>query len=276
MEKLDKLNVREGTTRNQRAGASGVSCDGSPKASNSFPLVSPTAIINKPRGLYNVDIAATFGVPLIIVGDLDVLTKDIEDGKHEELLSEMTNDMRKAVMDVLVAMCDSIQAKNTNADAIPCKVSHVDDSRIVDALVAENINVDESPIVQSVLMSPFHGRLWKRLVPDLIILYMIISLVSVLLFRLWNTMPEITEESLTIGVPLIEDTRFTLETVTIEYEWLPSRCDLCKIFGHVHDHCLKKVSIPNVPTPTLEMTKDGFQTMGKTKKKGKSKSTNGG
>nr|GEV01365.1 hypothetical protein [Tanacetum cinerariifolium] len=62
----------------------------------------------------------------------------------------------------------------------------------------------------------------------------------------------------------------------------PPRCDLCKIFGHVHDHCPKKVSIPitvvtpNVPTPTVAMTNDGFKTMGKKKKKGTSKSTNGG
>ncbi|GJT85215.1 hypothetical protein Tco_1066932 [Tanacetum coccineum] len=55
---------------------------------------------------------------------------------------------------------------------------------------------------------------------------------------------DVLKESLTIGVPLIEGTRFTIETVTIEYEWKPPRCDLCKIFGHVHDHCPKKVSIP--------------------------------
>ncbi|GKC41161.1 zinc knuckle CX2CX4HX4C containing protein [Tanacetum coccineum] len=112
--------------------------------------MNPTAPINIPRGLYNVDVVATFGVPLTTVGNLDVLTKDIEAGKHEELLYGMTNNMRKAVMDALVAMCDSIQAENTNVDAIPCKVSHVDDLTIVDALVAENLNVDESLIVQSV------------------------------------------------------------------------------------------------------------------------------
>ncbi|GKC01757.1 hypothetical protein Tco_0987893, partial [Tanacetum coccineum] len=78
------------------------------------------------------------------------------------------------------------------------------------------------------------------------------------------------------------DTGFTIETVTIEYEWKPPRCDLCKIFGHVHDHFPKKVSIPiivvtvNVPTPSVEMTNDGFHTIGKRKKKGKSKSTNDG
>nr|GEY32402.1 hypothetical protein [Tanacetum cinerariifolium] len=58
-------------------------------------------------------------------------------------------------------------------------------------------------------------------------------------------------ESLTIGVPLIEGSGYNIETVTLEYEWKPPRCDQCKIFGHVHDHCPKK-------------------------KKGKSKSTTGG
>nr|GEU88527.1 zinc knuckle CX2CX4HX4C [Tanacetum cinerariifolium] len=287
MKKSDKLNVREGTVGKQGAGASNASCYGSLKASNSSPLVSPTATINMPRGLYNVDVSATFGVLLTIVGDMDVLKKDIEAGKHEELLSDMTNDNHNAVMDALVAMCDSIQAENTNADAIPCKVSHVDDSTIVDALMAENLNVDESPIVQSVsihdkpssyiaaargsrlkpsatrgsklepsiskvnfrslfseicvkvLISSFQGRLWKRLVPDLLILCMVISLD-------------------------------------------PPRCGLCKIFGHVRDYCPKKVSIPitvvspNVPTPTVEMTNNGYQTVGKKKKKSKTNSTNDG
>ncbi|GJY23017.1 zinc knuckle CX2CX4HX4C containing protein [Tanacetum coccineum] len=83
-------------------------------------------------------------------------------------------------------------------------------------------------------------------------------------------------ESLTMGVPLIEDMGFTIETVTIEYEWKPPRCDLCKIFGHVPDHCPKKVSItPIVDTPIVEKTNDGFQTVRKKKKNGKSKSNNG-
>ncbi|GKB63343.1 hypothetical protein Tco_0919529 [Tanacetum coccineum] len=55
------------------------------------------------------------------------------------------------------------------------------------------------------------------------------------------------------------------------------------IFGHVHDYFPKKVVSPpivatsNVVTPNAEKTNDGFQTVGKKKKrKGKSKSTNGG
>ncbi|GJZ75620.1 hypothetical protein Tco_0640085, partial [Tanacetum coccineum] len=69
----------------------------------------------------------------------------------------------------------------------------------------------------------------------------------------------------------------------VEYEWRPPRCDICKIFGHVHDNCPKKVTSPliittsTVFTPTVEKSNDGFQTMVKKKKrKCKSKSTNGG
>ncbi|GJW39969.1 zinc knuckle CX2CX4HX4C containing protein [Tanacetum coccineum] len=87
----------------------------------------------------------------------------------------------------------------------------------------------------------------------------------------------------TIGFPSLSKDDFTKETIRVEYEWRPPRCDTCKIFGHVHDYCPKKVVSPpivatsNVVTPNAEKTNDGFQTVGKKKKrKGKSKSTNGG
>ncbi|GJU55054.1 zinc knuckle CX2CX4HX4C containing protein [Tanacetum coccineum] len=87
----------------------------------------------------------------------------------------------------------------------------------------------------------------------------------------------------TIGIPSLSGDDFTKETIRVEYEWRPPRCDTCKIFGHVHDYCPKKVASPpivatsNVVTPNVEKTNDGFQTVGKKKKrKGKSKSTNGG
>ncbi|GJV15209.1 hypothetical protein Tco_1360532 [Tanacetum coccineum] len=87
----------------------------------------------------------------------------------------------------------------------------------------------------------------------------------------------------TIGIPSLCGDGFTKEIIHVEYEWRPPRCDICKKFGHVHDHCPKKVVCPpivttsNIVTPTVEKTNDGFQTVGKKKKrKGKSKSTNGG
>ncbi|GKE94648.1 zinc knuckle CX2CX4HX4C containing protein, partial [Tanacetum coccineum] len=87
----------------------------------------------------------------------------------------------------------------------------------------------------------------------------------------------------TIGFPYLFGDGFTKETIHVEYEWRPPRCDICKILGHVHDYCPKKVTNPpivttsNVATLTVEKTNDGFQMVGKKKKrKGKSKSTNGG
>ncbi|GKF61452.1 hypothetical protein Tco_0181506 [Tanacetum coccineum] len=87
----------------------------------------------------------------------------------------------------------------------------------------------------------------------------------------------------TIGIPSLTGDDFTKETIRVKYEWRPPRCDECEIFGHVHDHCPKKVVSPpivttsNVAGPTVEKSNDGFQTVGKKKKKkGMSKSTNGG
>nr|GEX70693.1 hypothetical protein [Tanacetum cinerariifolium] len=46
-------------------------------------------------------------------------------------------------------------------------------------------------------------------------------------------------------------------------------CDECKILGHVHDHCPKKMVSPpivttsNVIAPTVEKFNDSFQTVGK-------------
>nr|GEV88240.1 zinc knuckle CX2CX4HX4C [Tanacetum cinerariifolium] len=86
----------------------------------------------------------------------------------------------------------------------------------------------------------------------------------------------------TVGIPSLIGEGFTKETIHIEYEWRPPRCDICKFFGHIHDHYPNKVVSPpitntlNVVTPTIEKTHVGFQTVGKKKKKKcKSKDTNG-
>nr|GEX84641.1 zinc knuckle CX2CX4HX4C [Tanacetum cinerariifolium] len=79
-------------------------------------------------------------------------------------------------------------------------------------------------------------------------------------------------EVVTIGVPLLTGNDFTKETIRVEYEWKPPRCDLCKIFGHVHDQCLKKVASPpivttsNVVTLIIEKTNDGATNEGNSSK----------
>ncbi|GJS45975.1 zinc knuckle CX2CX4HX4C containing protein [Tanacetum coccineum] len=119
-EKLDVLSgsidqrgvaiVREGNATRVNLDESGATCDGNPKVISS-PLVSPTAtLIMPPRGPYDIHVAATFRVPLTTVGDLHMLINDIEAGKHDELLSEMTNDDRMETLDALGTICNSIQA----------------------------------------------------------------------------------------------------------------------------------------------------------------------
>ncbi|GJS54396.1 zinc knuckle CX2CX4HX4C containing protein [Tanacetum coccineum] len=70
----------------------------------------------------------------------------------------------------------------------------------------------------------------------------------------------------TIGIPSLTGDDFTKEIIRFEYEWRQPMCDECKIFGHVHEHCPKKVVNPlvvttsNVAAPTVEKPNDGFQT----------------
>ncbi|GJQ96153.1 zinc knuckle CX2CX4HX4C containing protein [Tanacetum coccineum] len=77
----------------------------------------------------------------------------------------------------------------------------------------------------------------------------------------------------TIGIMSLIGEDFTKETIRVEYEWRPPRCDVCKMFGHVHDQCPKKVASPPIVstspivTPTVEKTNDGFQMVGKKKKR---------
>ncbi|GKD25955.1 zinc knuckle CX2CX4HX4C containing protein [Tanacetum coccineum] len=128
----------KGTTFGDGAARVGMQLRSSPKVSTSSPLVSPSTIINVPRELYSIDVAATFGVPLTTLGDLQKLINDIDAGKHDELLSELTNEDRMKTLEALGSICNSIKVGRNNADVIPCKVSYADDSI--------NLNVDESTI----------------------------------------------------------------------------------------------------------------------------------
>ncbi|GKC38522.1 zinc knuckle CX2CX4HX4C containing protein [Tanacetum coccineum] len=55
-------------------------------------------------------------------------------------------------------------------------------------------------------------------------------------------------DSVTIGIPSLTGDDFTKETICVEYEWRPPRCDKCKIFSHVHDPYPKKMASPPIVT----------------------------
>ena len=81
-------------------------------------------------------------------------------------------------------------------------------------------------------------------------------------------------EVITIGVPSLTGDGFTKESIRVEYEWRPPRCTLCKIFGHIYEHCTKKETTPPVVTTSnvVPPAYDGFQKVSRKKKKGKSQS----
>nr|GEX69157.1 hypothetical protein [Tanacetum cinerariifolium] len=74
-------------------------------------------------------------------------TMDALAGKHDELLSKMTNDDHMETMDALGTICNSIQADNNNAYVNPYKVLHVAD--LINLIVDESTTPSD-PIVQSV------------------------------------------------------------------------------------------------------------------------------
>ncbi|GKD37768.1 zinc knuckle CX2CX4HX4C containing protein [Tanacetum coccineum] len=308
----------KGTTFGDVTTKVGMQLRSSPKVSTSSSLVSPSSIINVPRDLYSIDVAATFGVPLTTVGDLQKLIYDIDAGKHDELLSELTNEDRMETLEALGSICNSIKIDHNNADVIPCKVSYADDSI--------NLNVDEStipndPIIQSVDInkSTFYAGVaggsakdqpnvnsnFRTLVVDPVFdgvnifiprkvvekASFSLNLIPVLeggpwlirksliILKKWSMDTRLLKEELTripiwvklhdgrssfprcsievnseadlvevvtIGIPSISEDDFTKETIRVEYKWRPHRCDTCKIFGHVHDYCPKKVVTPPI------------------------------
>lgn len=69
---------------------------------------------------------------------------------------------------------------------------------------------------------------------------------------------EVLRDSLTVEIPLLDGTGSTIENIRVEYEWKPSRCDKCKVFGHTLVDCHNFVSTTTQPTPSVN---DGFQTV---------------
>ncbi|GKA02836.1 zinc knuckle CX2CX4HX4C containing protein, partial [Tanacetum coccineum] len=370
-----------------------VNLSSSPKVGTSSPLVSPSTTIKVPRELNSIDVAATFGAPLTTVGDLHKLINDIKAGKHEELLSGMTNDDRMETLDALGSICNSIQA---NCNNLPSKASPSDPIvKSVDintkstsyagaagasTMAQPQVNSNFRPLVADPVFNSVNISIPRKVVkkgkhglkrvmmntkgffffkfeskvglevvlksgPWMIRNTLIIikkwSMSTSLLkeeltcipiwVKLHNVLLQVFEEdgisliatfiqkpimlesytssmckaswgrssfawclievnskadlvdSVTISIPSLTGDDFTKETIYVEYEWRPPRCDECKIFGYVHDHCPKKLVNPlivttsNVIAPTVEKSNDGFQTVGKKKKrKGKSKFTNDG
>ncbi|GJY11931.1 hypothetical protein Tco_0381240 [Tanacetum coccineum] len=63
------------------------------------------------------------------------------------------------------------------------------------------------------------------------------------------------KDMLVVAIPKSEGLGYTIETIRIEYEWKPPRCDKCKIFGNSCDSFPKVPSSSNTP-PKARKQKD--------------------
>nr|GEW48735.1 zinc knuckle CX2CX4HX4C [Tanacetum cinerariifolium] len=301
------------------------------------------------RGPYDIDVAATFGVPLITVGDLHMLINDIEAGKHDELLSKMTNDDRMETLDALVVEKVSTRFEHTlygyfigkrmafpvveyyarnnwakhrlkrimmnNKGFIFFKYDSRAGLEVVfeggpwlirkSSIILKKWSMDTRLLKNELARIPIWVKLHDVSVQvfeedgiSLIAAFigkpvMLDSYTSSMCNDSWGMssfarcLIEVSSEAdlvdvVTIGISSLIGEDLTKETIRVEYEWRSPRCDVCKIFSHVHDQCPKKVVTPPIVstspivTPTVEKINDGFQTVGKKKRKGKFKSNNGG
>ncbi|GJS18801.1 hypothetical protein Tco_0413273 [Tanacetum coccineum] len=193
-----------------------------------------------------LNIAKNFDVPFKTFTDIEDLMNGIEMGKHEAVW--FTDENPSFARNV----------ENTAIDTINEDTLHVDDSPIVQSVTIQDKPRSYVGVAGGSKSEPSKSKANFRS------LYL-----------------EIFYEGANFSIPKkdVETPWFTIETVSMEYEWKPPRCDLCKL---VLNHYPKKVPVPPtvvtpiVVTPNVEKTQDGFQTMGKKKKKGKSKSINGG
>ncbi|GJR90734.1 zinc knuckle CX2CX4HX4C containing protein [Tanacetum coccineum] len=72
-------------------------------------------------------------------------------------------------------------------------------------------------------------------------------------------------DSLVVAIPYKNEEGHSLETVEVEYEWQPPRCDNCKIFDHKDEECPKLIKV-TTPKP---IDTDGFTQVTRKQIKGK-------
>nr|GEU41136.1 hypothetical protein [Tanacetum cinerariifolium] len=256
MEKKDGSNMKEGIATRVKLEKSGAMCDGSPKVCNSSPLVSPTATINMPQGLYNVDVASTFRVPLITVSDLHMLINCIKDGKHADCVFDGVNIsiphkvFKKAKHGLKRIMMNSKGFFFFKFD------SRAGLEAILEGgpwLIRKSLIILKKWLMDTRFLKEELTRIpiWVKLhdVPTQFFKEDDISLI-------YTFIEANLVDVVTIAIPLLTEDGFTKETI-----WVSSP---------------PIVTTSNVITPTVEKTNDGFQTVSKEKKKGKSTSTNGG
>ncbi|GJZ52106.1 hypothetical protein Tco_0606621, partial [Tanacetum coccineum] len=237
---------------------------------------------SEPR-LYNENnVESLFGVKFTSRNDIDVFSTNIEKGKYVEILSTLSKNEIDDVVYAIESIGKKLDNANPNVTKQVVEPSH-DDPVVHDVSIntkstsyagaagavyasakdqlkvsANFLHLVNDPVFDGVNISIPCKVVEKKWLMDTRLLKE--ELTRILIWvKLHDVLIQVFEEDeadlvdvVTIGIPSLKGEDFTKEIIRVEYEWSPPRCDVCKIFGHVHDQYPKKV-----------------------KKKGKAKSTNG-
>nr|GEW99978.1 putative reverse transcriptase domain-containing protein [Tanacetum cinerariifolium] len=264
---------------------------------------SGVSVDNTNLGATSIKSPLKLNKPLVILGvlitskeELIGLVDKIDSGALDDEIYVLTPAERTAAHALVMELASNFEYMNSDSDT-SCEepnrvtlgvVSHIDESPIIHYVSIQDIpstsigatgvsvskpsKLKNNDDLQRFLLFKFNT--FKGLENVLENDPWMICNIPIILKKWSMTTPlnDVLKESLTMGVPLVEDEGFLIEMVRTEYEWKLPQCDLFKIFGHVNDQCPKKVMV----TPIVEKTNDGFQMVANKKKNGKAKSTNGG
>nr|GEV28168.1 zinc knuckle CX2CX4HX4C [Tanacetum cinerariifolium] len=78
------------------------------------------------------------------------------------------------------------------------------------------------------------------------------------------------QDLLVVAIPFPDGSRHSMESIEVEYEWTPPKCETRKIFDHVDDACPKRVTV----VVQSQVEDDGFIKVNNRKNKKKQQSTN--
>ncbi|GKB03718.1 homeodomain-like protein [Tanacetum coccineum] len=275
----------DGTANRVNLDESGATCDGNPKVISSL-LVSPTAIlIMPPRGPYDIDVAATFGVPLttadrnVILNESDSMPKGVPSVKAPNNPNADDNMPGMVSPGDPILQSVDINTMSTSYDeaagAIVKKVSTCFEHILYGYFIGKRMAF---LIVEYYARNNWAKHGLKRIMMNNKGFFFFkfdsrAGLEAVLEGGPWLILFEEDSISLIatfIGKLVVLDS-YTSSMCNDSWGWNSfARC-LIEVVT------LPIVSASPIVTPTVEKTNDGFQMVGKKKKrKAKSKSNNGG
>ncbi|GJU76622.1 zinc knuckle CX2CX4HX4C containing protein [Tanacetum coccineum] len=236
-------------------------------------------------------VALLFSMSLTPLKDIDILTKNIKAGNYDDVIKGPNRDERDAVMAVIMALWESFMAdrndcnipgmesdkaslnvENGSHDRFDKRSSLFDGEPIIKiskTSIVDNDPRSDSPIVFSKDgLSLIATKIGKPIMLD--------SYTSSMCIDSWVRSnfvgclievraDDVLKESVTIGIPLLDGSGYSKETIHVEYEWKSPRCDQCIIFGHVHEQCPKNIT----STPIVDESHDGCQAMVNKRNNGK-------